>query len=127
MQVLGIPGARAEDEALTFLKRVNLTHRAAARPGTLSGGEQQRVTIARALAMKPQVMLVDEPTASLDPEMVGEVLGVIKDLVYQEGMTSLISTHEMGFAREVADREDIFRDPKHDRTKAFLSKVLKRA
>ncbi len=142
VQVLGIARARAEEEARAFLKRVNLTHRAAARPDTLSGGEQQRVAIARALAMKPQVMLFDEPTASLDPEMVGEVLGVIKDLVYQEGMTSLISTHEMGFAREVADRvvvfadgaiiesgppDEIFRDPKHDRTKTFLSRVLKGA
>ncbi|MBI4650077.1 amino acid ABC transporter ATP-binding protein [Candidatus Desantisbacteria bacterium] len=109
-------------------------------PGTLSGGEQQRVAIARALAMNPEVMLFDEPTSSLDPEMVGEVLSVIKNLV-DDGMTTLISTHEMKFAREVADRvvifadgdiietgtpEEIFTNPKQERTKTFLSRILKR-
>jgi ABC-type polar amino acid transport system ATPase subunit len=141
VHVRGLGRGTAEDEALAFLKRINLSHRAHARPETLSGGEQQRVAIARSLAMKPQAMLFDEPTASLDPETVGEVLSVIKDLVYQEGMTSIISTHEMGFARDVADRvvvfvdgdiieqgspDEIFADPKQERTKAFLSRVLKR-
>jgi ABC-type polar amino acid transport system ATPase subunit len=108
-------------------------------PDQLSGGEQQRVAIIRALAMKPEAMLFDEPTSSLDPEMVGEVLSVIKDLV-NDGMTTLIATHEMGFAREVADRvvvfdkgdiveigapEEIFTNPKTDRTKTFLGRVLK--
>lgn len=140
-QVLGIPRAKAEDDAYSFLTRVNLKHRASARPGTLSGGEQQRVAIARALAMHPQAMLFDEPTASLDPEMVGEVLAVIRDLAQQGRMTMLVSTHEMGFAREVADRvivfadgdiietgtpDRIFSDPTNDRTRTFLSRVLKR-
>ncbi|HET6364961.1 MAG: amino acid ABC transporter ATP-binding protein [Nitrospirota bacterium] len=138
--VLGMGKKKAEEEAMTFLRRINLDRKAACRPETLSGGEMQRVAIARALAMKPQAMLFDEPTASLDPEMAGEVLAVIKDLVYQEGMTTLISTHEMGFAREVADRvivfadgdiiesglpEEIFTNPKNERTKAFLGRVLR--
>jgi len=141
VEVLGTDRRAAEEEALAFLRRINLERRAHARPGQLSGGEQQRAAIARALAMRPQVMLFDEPTASLDPEMVGEVLAVITDLVSQEGMTSLISTHEMGFAREVADRivvfadgdiietgtpEEIFTSPRHDRTRAFLARVLAR-
>lgn len=139
MRVLGIEQGKAEAEALAFLRRINLERKAGSRPGTLSGGEQQRAAIARALAMKPRAMLFDEPTASLDPEMVGEVLAVIKGLV-DDGMTTLISTHEMDFAREVADRvivfadgdlidsgmpEEIFTSPKHERTKTFLSRVLK--
>ncbi len=131
---------RAEQEAVALLKRINLAHKAKSYPSELSGGEQQRVAIARALAMKPDAMLFDEPTSSLDPEMVGEVLGVIKELV-EDGLTSLIATHEMGFAREVADRvvvfdhgdivetgppEQIFTHPKTGRTKAFLSRVLAR-
>jgi ABC-type polar amino acid transport system ATPase subunit len=142
VRVLGIDRKRAGEEALTFLRRINLDKKADCRPETLSGGEMQRAAIARALAMKPQAMLFDEPTASLDPEMVGEVLAVIRDLVYQEGMTTLISTHEMGFAKEVADRvvvfadgdiiesgppEEIFTNPRNERTKTFLSRVLKRA
>ncbi len=141
VRLLGMDRVKAEEEALAFLRRINLDSRARSMPGNLSGGEQQRVAIARALAMKPRAMLFDEPTASLDPETVGEVLAVIKDLVYQEGMTTLISTHEMGFAREVADRvivfaggdiieagppEEIFSNPRQERTKAFLSRVLKR-
>jgi ABC-type polar amino acid transport system ATPase subunit len=141
MRVLGVPQEHAEAEALGFLRRINLEKKAASRPENLSGGEQQRVAIARALAMKPQAMLFDEPTASLDPEIVGEVLAVIKDLVCRDGMTALISTHEMSFAREVADQvavfadgdiidtgtpEEIFKNPRHPRTKTFLSRVLKR-
>ncbi len=141
VRVLGVDRAKAEEEALAFLRRINLGDKARSLPGTLSGGEQQRVAIARALAMKPQAMLFDEPTASLDPETVGGVLAVIKDLVYQEGMTTLIATHEMGFAGDVADRvivfaggdiieagppEVIFTNPAQERTKAFLSRVLKR-
>lgn len=142
IHVLGIERQKAEAEALAFLRRINLEHKSGARPETLSGGEQQRVGIARALAMKPQAMLFDEPTASLDPEMVGEVLSLIKDLVYQEGMTTLISTHEMDFARDIADRvvvfadgeviesgppEQLFSNPRHERTRLFLSRVLKRS
>ena len=140
-QVLGIDREKAKEDALAFLRRINLEKKAHSMPGTLSGGEQQRAAIARALAMRPQAMLFDEPTASLDPEMVGEVLSVIRDLVNQKGMTTLVSTHEMGFAREVADRvivfadgdiiesgppEEIFTNPKHERTKLFLSRVLKK-
>jgi ABC-type polar amino acid transport system ATPase subunit len=140
-QVLGIDREKAKEDALAFLRRINLEKKAHSMPGTLSGGEQQRAAIARALAMRPQAMLFDEPTASLDPEMVGEVLSVIRDLVNQKGMTTLVSTHEMGFAREVADRvivfadgdiiesgppEEIFTNPKHERTKMFLSRVLKK-
>ena len=139
VEVLGVPRELAEADALAFLKRINLSHRAQARPGTLSGGEQQRVAIARALAMRPKAMLFDEPTASLDPEMVGEVLTVIRDLVRGEGMTTLISTHEMGFAREAAGRvivfdngdiveaglpDEIFTAPKNERTRIFLSRIL---
>ena len=140
VEVLGRNRKEAEADALAFLQRINLGHRSQARPGTLSGGEQQRVAIARALAMRPKAMLFDEPTASLDPEMVGEVLSVIRDLVNQEGMTTLISTHEMGFAREIADRvvvfadgeiieagtpERIFTSPEHTRTKLFLNRILR--
>src|SRR3989338_1413877 len=134
--VLGISQSEAESIAISLLQKVHLEEKAHSYPGQLSGGEQQRVAIARALAMKPEAMLFDEPTASLDPEMVGEVLSVIKDLV-NEGMTTIISTHEMGFAREAADRvvvfadgdiietgapEDIFTSPKNERTKSFLSR-----
>jgi ABC-type polar amino acid transport system ATPase subunit len=130
----------AEAEATALLKRINLESKVKSYPDQLSGGEQQRVAIARALAMKPDAMLFDEPTSALDPEMVGEVLNVIKGLV-NEGMTTVIATHEMDFAREVADRivvfdkgeivetgtpEEIFSNPKTDRTKTFLSRVLKR-
>jgi len=128
----------AEKQAMELLKKVGLAEKATAYPTNLSGGQQQRVAIARALAMEPHVMLFDEPTSALDPEMVGEVLRVMKQLA-QEGMTMVIVTHEMGFAREVADRviyidggniveegnpRDIFTNPSHERTKAFLSKVL---
>lgn len=124
--------------AFDLLKKVGLSEKAEAFPSSLSGGQQQRVAIARALAMNPSVMLFDEPTSALDPELVGEVLEVIKDLA-SEGMTMVIVTHEMDFAREVADRvvfmdggvvveegppSAIFISPKHDRTRAFLSRVL---
>lgn len=139
VRVLGVARDKAEEEAMAFLARINMANKADARPENLSGGQQQRVAIARALAMKPEAMLFDEPTASLDPEMVGEVLSVIKDLV-SEGMTTIISTHEMGFAREVADRvvvfadgdiietgppDEIFASPKNERTKSFLSRILR--
>jgi polar amino acid transport system ATP-binding protein len=142
VHVLDTDPMKAGEEALAFLRRINLEKKAHVRPGTLSGGEQQRAAIARALAMKPRAMLFDEPTASLDPETVGEVLSVIRDLVRQEGMTTIISTHEMGFAREVADRvvvfdkgeiieagppDEIFTEPKSERTRAFLGRILKRA
>ena len=128
----------AEEKALALLNRVGLPEKAESYPGQLSGGQQQRVAIARALAMNPEVMLFDEPTSALDPEMVGEVLQVMKELA-KEGMTMVVVTHEMGFAREVADRvlfidegivmeegtpEEIFTNPKNERTKSFLSKVL---
>ncbi len=121
-----------------LLERVNLGEKAAAYPAQLSGGQKQRVAIARALAMDPEIMLFDEPTSALDPEMVGEVLDVMKDLA-KSGMTMVIVTHEMGFAREVASRvlfidqgivmesgtpEEIFNNPQNERTKLFLSKVL---
>ena len=128
----------AEKHAMELLKRVGLEDRAYAYPSQLSGGQKQRVAIVRALCMNPQVMLFDEPTSALDPEMVGEVLDVMKQLA-AEGMTMVVVTHEMGFAREVADRvifmdggeivetgtpEEIFTYPKNSRTQAFLSKVL---
>lgn len=131
-----------KDEAVKrgqeLLERVNLAEKADAYPAQLSGGQKQRVAIARALAMNPEIMLFDEPTSALDPEMVGEVLDVMKDLA-KSGMTMVIVTHEMGFAREVASRvlfidqgkvmesgtpEEVFNDPKNERTKLFLSKVL---
>ncbi|MBD5476197.1 MAG: amino acid ABC transporter ATP-binding protein [Lachnospiraceae bacterium] len=131
-----------KDEAVKrgqeLLERVNLAEKADAYPAQLSGGQKQRVAIARALAMNPEIMLFDEPTSALDPEMVGEVLDVMKDLA-KSGMTMVIVTHEMGFAREVASRvlfidqgkvmesgtpEQVFNDPKNERTKLFLSKVL---
>jgi len=139
MRVLSASKESASEQALSLLRRINLEAKVSSYPDQLSGGEQQRVAIARALAMKPDAMLFDEPTSSLDPEMVGEVLAVIKGLV-NEGMTTIIATHEMGFAREVADRvvvfdkgeiveigspEEIFANPKAERTKTFLSRVLK--
>jgi ABC-type polar amino acid transport system ATPase subunit len=140
IRVLGLSKTDAAERAIGLLRRVNLERKTDSRPSELSGGEQQRVAIARALAMKPEAMLFDEPTSSLDPEMVGEVLSVIQGLV-EEGMTTLIATHEMDFAREVADRivvfdqgeivetgapEEIFRHPKKDRTLMFLRRVLRR-
>jgi len=130
--------AKAKNQALELLKAVGLEDKADVYPGSLSGGQKQRAAIARALAMKPEIMLFDEPTSALDPEMVGEVLEVIRELAHQ-GMTMVIVTHEMGFAKEVADRVlfmdegliveegrpgEIFGDPKNERTKSFLSKVL---
>ena len=121
-----------------LFRSVNLAEKADAYPAQLSGGQKQRVAIARALAMNPEIMLFDEPTSALDPEMVGEVLDVMKDLA-RSGMTMVIVTHEMGFAREVASRvlfidqgvvmesgtpQEVFSNPKNDRTKLFLSKVL---
>ena len=128
----------AEEKAMALLKRVNLADRANAYPSQLSGGQKQRIAIVRALCMEPQVMLFDEPTSALDPEMVGEVLDVMKHLA-EEGMTMVVVTHEMGFAREVADRvifmdegqiveegtpDQIFSAPTQQRTKDFLNKVL---
>lgn len=138
MKLLGIPKAEAEAKALELLDRVGLKDRADSYPNQLSGGQKQRVAIVRALAMNPDVMLFDEPTSALDPEMVGEVLEVMKELA-NEGMTMAVVTHEMGFAREVASRvvfidegiiqeeappEEFFGNPKSPRLKDFLSKVL---
>ena len=129
---------QAKEKAMELLKRVGLEEKAEAYPVQLSGGQKQRVAIARALAMNPEIMLFDEPTSALDPEMVGEVLDVMKDLA-ESGMTMVVVTHEMGFAREVASRvifmdqgiimengtpEEVFTNPKNERTKMFLSKVL---
>ncbi|HOB09325.1 MAG TPA: amino acid ABC transporter ATP-binding protein [Limnochordia bacterium] len=128
----------AKGQAYALLERVGLSDKANAFPDQLSGGQQQRVAIARALAMRPKVMLFDEPTSALDPEMIGEVLDVMKSLA-ADGMTMVVVTHEMGFAREVSDRviflddgmlveenkpDQIFGDPQHPRTKSFLSKIL---
>lgn len=128
----------ADEQALQLLKRVGLEEKADVYPSTLSGGQKQRIAIVRALAMNPEVILFDEPTSALDPEMVGEVLNVIKDLA-NEGMTMVVVTHEMGFAREVADRvifmdngyiteegtpEEIFQHPKCERLQQFLKAVL---
>jgi len=133
----GLTPKQAETESLALLDRVGLAHKAHAFASELSGGQQQRVAIARALAMKPPVLLFDEPTSALDPEMVGEVLAVIKDLA-RDGLTMLVVTHEMGFAREVADRvlfmdqgqileratpEDFFNRPEHPRAQQFLSDI----
>ncbi|MEG0641577.1 MAG: amino acid ABC transporter ATP-binding protein [Clostridium sp.] len=130
--------SHAQKIALSLLKRVGLEDRAMHYPSQLSGGQKQRIAIARALAMEPSVMLFDEPTSALDPEMVGEVLEVMKELA-KEGMTMVVVTHEMGFAREVADRvlfmdngiiieegspEELFSNPKESRTKEFLSKII---
>ncbi len=136
--VFKVPPSEAKSRSLALLAKVGLADKADVYPVQLSGGQQQRVAIARALAMQPRVMLFDEPTSALDPELVGEVLEVIKDLA-REGMTMVVVTHEMGFAREVADRvifmddgriveeakpQKIFTDPAHPRTREFLSKIL---
>jgi polar amino acid transport system ATP-binding protein len=132
------PRKAAREQAVALLDRVGLGHRCDAYPGQLSGGQQQRVAIARALAMRPRLMLFDEPTSALDPELVGEVLDVMRGLA-AEGMTMVVVTHEMGFAREVADSlvfmdegriieagppREVLANPRHERTQAFLSKVL---
>ena len=133
-----IPKAQAEAKAMELLERVGLADRAGEYPNKLSGGQKQRVAIVRALCMDPEVMLFDEPTSALDPEMVGEVLDVMKDLA-QKGMTMIVVTHEMGFAREVSNRvlfmdegiimednapQELFSNPQCERLKSFLSKVL---
>ncbi len=133
-----VPKEEAAVEAIKLLEKVGLADKRNEYPSRLSGGQQQRVAIARALAMKPKIMLFDEPTSALDPELVGEVLEVMKDLA-REGMTMIVVTHEMGFAREVGNRvifmdngeikeegtpEEIFTNPKNERTRAFLQKVL---
>ena len=138
MKVKHVARGEAEKIARELLARVGLAEKADAYPDNLSGGQQQRVAIARALAMRPKVMLFDEPTSALDPEMVGEVLDVMRALA-NEGMTMVIVTHEMGFAREVGDRllfvdegriiesgvpREVFENPKEERTRSFLSKVL---
>ena len=138
VKLLKKPKAQAEAKARGLLKRVNLENRADAYPSQLSGGQKQRIAIVRALCMEPEVMLFDEPTSALDPEMVGEVLDVMKQLA-RDGMTMVVVTHEMGFAREVADRvlfmdegqiveqgtpEEIFTHPAQQRTRDFLNKVL---
>jgi len=138
VRVKGMSQEEAREKAIELLRKVGLPDKDDEYPSKLSGGQKQRVAIARALAMDPEIMLFDEPTSALDPEMVGEVLAVMKQLAL-EGMTMVVVTHEMGFAREVADRilfmdegviaeegtpEELFNDPKKERTRAFLSKVL---
>lgn len=138
VHLLKMPKEQARIEALELLEKVGLRDKANVYPDTLSGGQQQRVAIARSLAMHPKAILFDEPTSALDPELVGEVLEVMRQLA-QEGMTMIVVTHEMGFARDVANKvifmdggyvleegtpEEIFSHPKHDRTKEFLSRVL---
>ena len=138
VQVKHVPKAEATKKAMELLERVGLPDKASAYPEQLSGGQQQRVAIARALAMEPSLMLFDEPTSALDPELVGEVLDVMRDLA-ENGMTMMVVTHEMGFAREVGDSlvfmddgvvvesgvpAEVLGDPQHERTRAFLSKVL---
>ena len=138
IKLLKTDKAEAEAKAMELLKRVGLPDKADAFPSQLSGGQKQRIAIARALAMNPDVMLFDEPTSALDPEMVGEVLDLMKELA-EDGMTMVVVTHEMGFAREVANRvlfmddgrvieqgtpDEIFTSPKNDRTKQFLQCVL---
>jgi len=130
--------AEAAEKAMSLLRKVGISEKATNYPGQLSGGQQQRVAIARSLAMDPKIMLFDEPTSALDPEMIGEVLDVMKTLA-REGMTMVVVTHEMGFAREVADRvifmdfgaiieegtpEHFFTNPSHERTKLFMSQIL---
>lgn len=138
IKLKGLSKEEADKVAFKLLKRIGLEDKASVYPNNLSGGQKQRIAIARALAMSPDVMLFDEPTSALDPEMVGEVLEVMKDLA-KEGMTMVVVTHEMGFAKEVGDRvlfmdngmiieegnpKELFENPKHERTKSFLAKVL---
>jgi polar amino acid transport system ATP-binding protein len=138
VRVLGMPREQAEERAMTLLKRIGLHEKAKEYPDRLSGGQQQRVAIVRALAMDPLVLLLDEITSALDPELVSEVLNIVRDLA-REGMTMLLATHEMGFAREVASKvcflsggvvheegppEQIFADPKQERTRAFLKRII---
>ena len=138
VRLKGLTKEEAERKAFLLLDKVGLNEKAYVYPAELSGGQQQRVAIARALAMEPKIMLFDEPTSALDPEMVGDVLKVMKDLA-KEGMTMVVVTHEMGFAKEVADRvifmdggyiveenepNQLFNHPQQERTKAFLSKIL---
>ncbi|MBQ2502936.1 MAG: amino acid ABC transporter ATP-binding protein [Lachnospiraceae bacterium] len=138
MKLLGVSKADAEKKAMELLERVGLSDRAGAYPDQLSGGQKQRIAIVRALCMNPEIMLFDEPTSALDPEMVGEVLDVMKELA-AEGMSMVVVTHEMGFAREVADKvifmdegqlveegtpEEIFDHPKSERLQSFLQKVI---
>lgn len=138
MKVKNVSAEKARAKGLELLRKVGLEDKAEAYPDSLSGGQKQRVAIARALAMEPKIMLFDEPTSALDPEMVGEVLEVMKQLA-KEGMTMVVVTHEMGFAKEVGDRvifmdgglvveenipSELFENPQEERTKAFLSKVL---
>lgn len=138
IKIRKVPKKEAEEHAMQLLARVGLAEKRDAYPAQLSGGQQQRVAIARGLAMKPKIMLFDEPTSALDPEMIGEVLSVMKDLALS-GMTMVVVTHEMGFAREVSHRvvfmdagtileeaspEEFFRNPQHDRAKQFLKQLL---
>ncbi|AEI45436.1 amino acid ABC transporter ATP-binding protein [Paenibacillus mucilaginosus] len=138
MKVLGVSRQEAETTAMHYLTKVGIPEKAKVYPSQLSGGQQQRVAIARGLAMKPKIMLFDEPTSALDPEMIGEVLDVMRDLA-KEGMTMVVVTHEMGFAREVADRvvfmdqgqiletsapKDFFENPREERARTFLSRLL---
>ena len=138
MKVRGLNKDQARERGRELLKKVGLAEKEDAYPASLSGGQQQRVAIARALAMEPKIMLFDEPTSSLDPELVGEVLAVMKSLA-EMGMTMVVVTHEMGFAREVGDRvcfmddgllveegtpQQIFDNPQHNRTRSFLDKIL---
>lgn len=138
MKVLGMTKAEATEKAMTYLQRVGIADKANSYPSQLSGGQQQRVAIARGLTMNPKIMLFDEPTSALDPEMIGEVLDVMRSLAHQ-GMTMAVVTHEMGFAREAADRivfmdegriiedapaSDFFQQPREERARAFLSRLL---
>jgi len=137
-QVLRMPEAEAQAKALALLKRIGLEHKAQAYPDQLSGGQQQRVAIVRALAMEPMLLLLDEITSALDPELVSEVLNLLRELA-KEGMTMMLATHEMGFAREVASKvcfmyggvvheegppEQIFTHPQHERTQQFLASII---
>jgi ABC-type polar amino acid transport system ATPase subunit len=139
MHVLNVPKEQAAEQGRQLLKRVHIPEKADVYPAQLSGGQQQRVAIARALAMNPKIMLFDEPTSALDPEMITEVLDVMRELAHTHGMTMVVVTHEMGFAREVADRvvfmsdgaivevnstTTFFNNPREERTRQFLSRIL---